>query len=363
MSDALVIKVAGQQVSGWTRYRFTRGIEKLPSGLVLEFTERYPNDPGMAAIDPGSPMTAAIGDELILTGYADLYWPHMDGASHIVRAEMRSKTCDLVDCSLAPPTALPPWSWTAPTLSAAVTPICKPFGIGLVITGGDASLKDPVTGAPMVFPINPGETCFNLIEYLARTAQRLVYDDAQGRLVLSAVGTTRAAGGLVEGVNCKVEEARLSMDQRYSIISVVGQAWLPAGQLNLESTPPHGVDPNVPRYRPLLIVIDPVGPNNDWAQQRADWEAARRYGRSRIVDVMVAPGHRDAAGNLWQPNTLVACNLPNLKINQDMLIGEVAYLGSEAGTATMLTVMPKEGFMPAPFHFVPPVVGYVPQGQ
>jgi prophage tail gpP-like protein len=362
--DTLTVKIGGQQLSGWVGYRLVRGVERVPSGLVLEFTDLFPGQAGQAVIEPGAPATAYFNGDLALTGFADLYWPHEDARSHIIRVEIRSKTCDLVDCSLAPPTALPPWVFQAATIGAAAKQICKPFGIDIVLPDGDAPLTDPTTGAPMTFPINPGETCFDLIEYMARTVQMLVFDDAQGRLVLSKVGTTRAGSGLVEGINCEIEEARLSMDQRYSQIMVVGQApEKVTGHLNVFSTAPHGVDPNVTRYRPLLIQMDPPTANNAWANQRADWEVARRYGRSRIVDVSTSPGHRDGQGNLWTANTIVGCNLPAVKIDQDLLIAEVAYLGSEAGTSTLLTVMPKEGFTPAPFHFVPPVPGFVPQGQ
>ena len=106
--------------------------------------------------------------------------------------------------------------------------------------------------------------------------------------------------------------------------------------------------------------MDMPGPDNKWANQRADWEVARRYGRSRIVDVQVT-GWRDGAGTLWTPNTIVNCSLPSAKIYQDMLLTEVAWMLGEQGSSSLLTLMPKEGFMPEPFHFVGPIPGYVPK--
>lgn len=353
------VTVGGQQLSGWTGYRLTRGVERLPSGCVLEFTERYPGKPGKAPIAPGQSCMVSIGADLWLTGYADLYWPHLEAEHHIVRAEIRSKTCDLVDCSLIPPNDLKSWVIQQKTIGAAAMQLCQPFGITVSLPDGDAPLPQNVP-----FVITPGETVYQMIESLARTVQMLVWDDPQGRLVISKVGTTRATTSLVEGVNCEVEEARLSMDQRYSQIMVIGQAPIVGADgsyhLNVEGK---ASDPDVPRYRPLLIIMDQPGPGNQWAQQRAQWEVARRYGRSRLGDVSTSPGHRQQDGTLWQPNTIVSCSLPSLKINQDMLIAEVAPRGGEAGTSTLLSIMPKEGFMPEPFHFVGPVPDYVPQGQ
>ncbi len=259
---------------------------------------------------------------------------------------MRSKTCDLVDCSLCPPVALPPWTIIGGTIGAVAQQLVGAKSFNITVTGDGATAK---LDEKVQFPINPGETVAELLEQMARVARVLMWDDAQGRLVFSNVGKTRAGSDLTEGVNCEVEESRLSMDQRFSQIYVVAQvpektsghvttwAWLP--------------DKGVPRYRPKLVVMDGVSTDAKYAWDRADWEIKRRSGRSRIADITVT-GHRDKDGNLWQPNTLVNCNLPSLKINQDMLIAEVAYLGSEAGTSTLLTVMPPQGFQLEPI-FIP----------
>jgi len=357
-NDVLTVKSNGQAIKGWIGARVTRGIERLPSGLALEFTERYPGQASPAVIDPGSTVQAYLGSDLILTGYANLHWPHEDQQTHIVRSEARSSTQDLVDCSLIPIDGQP-WAIHAPTIGAAATQICQKFGISVTGDGASAPLDPQIP-----FIVQLGETPAELLEYMARTVQVLMYDDPQGRLVFAKAGTVRAGSPLVEGINCEVAEARLSDDQRYSQIVVIGQAprWDGNGpHVNVQSHLPHGVDPDVKRYRPKLIIMDMPGPAQAWADQRADWEVARRYGRSKIVDVTVT-GWRDAAGALWTPNTIVNCNLPSCKINQDMLIAEVAWMQNEQGTSSLLTLMPKEGFMPEPFHFVGPIPGYQDNG-
>ncbi len=72
-ADLLTVKLGGQRLDGWTGYRITRGIEKLPSGMVLEFTERYPALASNVVITPGQAFTASLGSDLVMTGFADLY--------------------------------------------------------------------------------------------------------------------------------------------------------------------------------------------------------------------------------------------------------------------------------------------------
>jgi len=103
-----------------------------------------------------------------------------------------------------------------------------------------------------------------------------------------------------------------------------------------------------------MIVMDIPGPDMKWAKRRAEWERARRYGRSRQIQATVV-GWRDGAGTLWTPNTIANVSCPTLKIDkEDWLIVDVNWRRSGLGTQTVLQLMPKEGVAPEPFHFVPP---------
>ena len=85
------------------------------------------------------------------------------------------------------------------------------------------------------------------------------------------------------------------------------------------------------------------------AVARAQWEKARRYGRSQAATVTV-DSWRDSAGTLWMPNRLCPVDLPALKIvGQRWLIASVTYqLGLEGGTRALLVLMPPEAFQPEP---------------
>ncbi|WP_425469551.1 phage baseplate assembly protein [Paraburkholderia azotifigens] len=41
--DEVALTVNGSTVSGWTTIRVTRGMERIPAGLDIGLTERYPS--------------------------------------------------------------------------------------------------------------------------------------------------------------------------------------------------------------------------------------------------------------------------------------------------------------------------------
>jgi len=350
-SEELLVKVGGKTVGGWTRFSVTRGVELLPSTLSVFLTEKWPGQIDNVTLAPFQPVEAYLGKDLILTGYLDLYEPRASALEHEVSIGCRSKTEDIIDCSVdvdALAGATGSWAILSKTLGAAAKMICKPYDVEVVVIGDDPPLNPlyPVS-------VHPGETCYQLLETLAQLTQTLIWDDEKGRLVLSGVGTKRAGNPLVEGVNIEFEQARLAGDQRYRRIIVIGQS------VQVDNGPyipirSERIDKTVPRNRMLMIPIDMPGPDQKWADQRADWEITRRYGRSRAVHVTVT-GWRDRDDKLWTPNTLVKVTAPSLKIDEDMLIAQCTWLRDERGTRTDLYLMPPSGLMPQPAHFKPVV--------
>jgi len=348
--EPLTIKTGGKVLDGWLSASVTRGVERLPSGFSVELTETYPGQAERAVVSPFAPCQVFLGADLILTGYIDVYGPKYDRESHTVIIQGRSLTSDLVDCSVdidAITAGSSTWEINAGTIGAAAKMICSPYNIEVVLPDGDAKLD-----STRPFVLAPGMTCFQLIEEMARTVEMLLWDDARGRLVISKVGKIRAGCPLVEGVNIEVGSARLSADQRYSTVMVLAQTPVDDGSgphIGFKKT---ATDTAVPRKRLLMLVSDLPGPNGDWAQQRATWEVNRRAGRSQLFKISVT-GWRDSAGVLWTPNTVVKVQSPDLKVNTDLQIVEATWTRSEAGTSTLLTLMPPQGLQPQPYHFLP----------
>jgi prophage tail gpP-like protein len=193
-SEELRINVNGQLLAGWQEFEVYRGVEELPSGFVISLTEKYPKFDEIVPV-PFQSCEVFLSDDKVLTGFVDIYEPSYNKSAHRVTIAGRSKTEDLVDCSVdvdALGAATGTWEIGPGTIGTAAKTICKPYSIDVVLPDDDPALPYP-------FIVQPGMTCFQLLEEMARSVQMLIWDDAQGRLVISRVGKKRAASALVEG--------------------------------------------------------------------------------------------------------------------------------------------------------------------
>lgn len=203
------------------------------------------------------------------------------------------------------------------------------------------------------------ETSYAVIERICRYRALIPYEGTDGNLILGAIGAARAANGFTEGINVEKARAVYSGDQRYSeylafIQSVDVFTDTGNGGNQIAIVP----DPTVPRHRRRVIIAESSGGGTDVAKQRANWECARRYGRSFVV-ALTTDSWRDSAGTLYTPNTLVPLALPKLKLptlgtNGNMwVISDVTYRLDENGTHADLTIMPPTAFYPEPILLQP----------
>ena len=297
---------------------------------------------------PGSTCKVMLGGDLILTGYIDDYAPTYDAGTHTVTITGRSNTEDVVDSSytggISNNMLNGPWMIDGGSLKKLVTQILKQVpNVGLTMDDADdVTLKYP-------YPVSPGESIYSVIENLCRMASRLLWDDAKGNLVISQVGSTRAGSALVEGQNVEAAAVQIDWSQRFYQIFVINTAQA-INSINIGVLGKSDPDTQIRQGRIKLIIADSnLGPDNELAKQRADWEMNRRKGRSEIVQVHVT-GWRDGAGTLWTPNTIVNVSLPTLKVNADLVVAEAEWVRSDDfGTQTILTLMPKGALQPEPF--------------
>jgi prophage tail gpP-like protein len=354
MPDDLILEVGGVALSGWTGVRVTRGIERMPSDFSIELTELYPDDVNKFTIETGDFCVVKLGADPVATGYIDRVGMLIDRGQHSITVSGRGKCADLVDCSA---------EWPGGQISSTsafdiATKLAQPYGADgqkiLVFRDVEDDTKIPVQNLIL------GETPYQIIERVCRFAALLAYETADGNLLLTRAGDSEAASGIEQGKNVQRAGIEYSVDQRYSEIYGYIQSFDTfadlgdAGNLQVIAN-----DPNLKRHRRLAIIAEP-GDSAGYPvlEQRVKWEAARRFGRSRALQVTV-DSWRDAGGMLWQPNTLVPINLPGLKLTgTKWLITEVTYsrsLGS--GTTADLVLMPREAFLPQPVVLLPSLAG------
>jgi prophage tail gpP-like protein len=347
--DTLSLVVGGFTWTGWEEIRVTAGVERVPRGFELVVTEKFPGQAAQIDVQPGQPCVIKLGADIVVTGYIDRYAASIGPDGHAVHIQGRSKAGDIVDCAAGildnTGKNIAGQIMSQPALGA-VQLLLKPFGLTASSLSGPGS---------QIFQLNiiMGETVWELAERICRWSALLIYDGADGNLILSQVGATQMASGFAEGVNVQSASVSFSMDERFSLYLAAEMNVNPVLQLGGVDGNVLGVvvDPTMPRFRPRIIVSEQLGAGGQpLALQRANWEFARRIGRSQAVTLTVDTW-RDSAGTLWAPNALAPVNLPSLKLTPagPWAISEVSFVkSSDRGTVAELVMMPPEAFVPQP---------------
>lgn len=345
--DDLTIKIGGVQLGGWMGVNLVRGIERMPSSFSISTTERWPGDSGRFILKPGDPLQVMIGSDVVLTGYADRFSPSLSASQHAVTLTGRGKCQDLVDCSHA---------WKSCQMSnVTVLDIAKnlaePYGVSV------NALADVGAPIPQV-NLSWGDDPYSVIEMHARYRTLLTYEGADGSLILAQAAKPDPKAvypSIQEGVNIESAVMQFGMDQRYSeyvlrrlsmdVFSDVGEG----GDTICTCT-----DPEVPRFRRLSLIAE-SGDSEGYpvSQARAEWEAARRAGRSNQLSATV-DSWWTSAGDLWEPNMLVRVKAPTLRLPDVVwLVSQVTYRRDMTGTHADLVLMPPEAFSPRPIILFP----------
>ncbi|CTT02952.1 TPA: phage baseplate assembly protein [Escherichia coli] len=351
--DAVSLTVGGKIIEGWDSVRVTRGIERFPSDFDLGLMDYFPGSDNRQLVEEGMPCTVRIGNDLTLTGYVDDWEPSISRSRHEVRATGRSKCQDLVDCSA---------EWPNNVINGGnaleiATRLASYYGISVSTDVSDL-IKVPQ------FTLNWGESPQEIIERVARWSALLYYDQPDGNLLLTRVGTRRAASGIAEGVNVEQAYYRKSMADRFSDYVGVSMGISPIAGYSPDSaydavTLATARDPEAARmrYRKHISIIESTLMASQQAQRAIDWEMNRRYGRSKPLTV-TTDSWRDEAGKLWEPNTLIPVNMPAFRLpDTELLLADVTYMRDDNGTHARMTLMPPAAFEVQPYAFYQQIPG------
>ena len=207
------------------------------------------------------------------------------------------------------------------------------------------------------------ETPYEIIERICRWANILAYENTDGNLVIAWLGDAHMASGFAQGQNVQQASVSFSTDDRFTEIDplYLSTAFLTDGGDSIpfiknagatDTSFPARAD-RLPRYRSLLIVSEQNQNSDAIEKARAQWDMARRTGRSQSIH-LTRNSWRDSAGTLWTPNARAAINLPALKFeNQIWLISQVTLARGEGLTTAEVTLMPRSAFVPAPENLIP----------
>lgn len=333
--EIVTLVVNNQEWSGWTECSIAAGIERLSRDFNVQISRRWPGAKGKPKINKGDSVEIFIGSDKVITGFVEATPITYDAKSVSFGIVGRSKTCDLVDCSIVSQ------QFSGQSLVQIMTSIAAPFSLSVVDLGVP---KTALQGVQIDF----GESGMDVINKLLGLQQVLAYDDPLGRIVVSPAGSKNADTALVLGKNILTCDTEQSIKDRFSEYQVAGQRAgnnQDFGKATLSAIRAKTSDAGVTRYRPMII-RQTGNATTQSCSDRSAFEMARRQARTDEVTYTVQ-GWRQGSGKLWTPNELVTVFDPVVGFdNHQLLIAEVTFQQGAGGTTASLRVGPPDAYLP-----------------
>ena len=324
ITETVSIAVGGAKLTGWKRVDVRQSFRQAVVSFEVHTVAQRGAAASAAQLALFAPVSVYGNADAVCKGYIETRSPSFNANEETIAIHGSSKGADAVDCA-----AIHPTGRFEKQTPLEIAQALDKFGIGF---SSDAEMQ-PIPE----FHLTPGETLHRTIERLCRDQGLTLAGQPDGSIKLTnAAQAKRHAGGLVEGLNIQSGSASHGTSRRYSHVHVRGQAYDDHGpsSLELESI---AQDANVPRYRPLIIVVN-GNADKTRVKARAKHHRDRATGHGLRASVTV-PGWRDDAGALWMPGKLAWTESAFLDIRQDMLIESVTRIQDESeGTGTLTQI-------------------------
>jgi prophage tail gpP-like protein len=337
------LRVDGRTYRDWTDVSIAYGIET--AARSFSFTATQPGAPADAspvAFYPGDAFDLSVDGERVITGYIDAIAPSYSATDSAIGVSGRSKTGQIVDCSVVGKKR-----FNDLRIEQIAAKLCAPYGVEVRtdLPPGDT------TGEPVRrFVAEQGETVFEAIERAARLRSLLIFDDAEGRLVLRQ----GAPGSFPLAIGTELERGRniLNADASFDLSGVFNEYRIKSQTAGddqdfgnaVTGIEALGIDGAAFGGKPRILVLSTdSGANRKRALARAQWEAAQRWGRSTSIEVRVR-GWYDTEDQLYQPGTLVRLVDPFLRVDSDLLLVNVSLTLNNSEQVAALTLAPETGY-------------------
>lgn len=329
--DAVSLFINKKVFEGWEDVQITRELNVLASDFQLKLTDKWQADKEKFTIQPGDQCHVHLGKKSFLTGWVDSMALSISSNERSITASGRSRTADLVDCSVTGEN-----EFSGLNLKEIATKACAPFNIPVVFNAAPGDVFEKIT-------IQQGETVFGLLDRLTRQRKLLMFPDYEGFLVFAGAGTKRSPVQLIEGVNVLTGSATFDNSERYSSYMVKGQNLTFLGEPEQSASPSgEATDEGITRYRPLIVVGE-TSTDDGASGDRAAYEAGLRAAKALEVDVVVQ-GWLRSDGTPWEINEVVACDIGSLGVRRNLLVKKATFNKNNSGTTVTLTLIRPDAF-------------------
>jgi len=339
LDNEVSLLIGSSKLTGWKSVSVSRALDALADTFEVEMVDVW--EGASSPLVPYTPCKIEISKnaggsivtEPVITGYLDEVNIDIDSSQLIIKVNGRSKTADLVDCSAE---FLPSNSWNNTSLVTIIRDLLDTYNLSLDYISSaayDQSNKISLT-------INAGESVFEILDRECKKRGILPVTNPYGELELITTGDRIARDNLVLGEN--ILSASISYDyaNRFSKYKVKGQRstggedWT-SSKIQVFGEASDSVFGS--RKRVKLITMDNEGTTKD-AKSIAAWEAQVRAGKTGKLNVKI-PTWFQSNNSLWEPGTLVYCDIAPLRIAEKLLINEVKFSQDASGTFCDLTLV------------------------
>lgn len=323
------LQVNGQAYAKWAKVSIGLALGQLAGDINVDFAPPASGAPGVSL---------KRGDRCNVVAYGERLFPAFVRTMRIKQsngsAKALSTTCDLVDCAAIHKGG----SWKGQTLLQIAKDLCDPFAIAV---RSDVDLGQAFGR----FALQDSETVHEALERGARMRGVIMVTAPDGALVFTRAASKPIRTVIERGVNLVDGELVDSDEERFSHYTVKSQS---SGSDSWSGKSAAGAkgetdDPQVKRYRPLIVHAEQGEQGSKQLTTRALWERNVRFGKSLTYKATMV-GWRHEQG-LWTQNTLVPVVDPYLGVDDNLLVvrAQLTY-GNDAGEVVELDLTRREAF-------------------
>jgi prophage tail gpP-like protein len=338
-SDQAKLLVNDKVYDGWLSFTIVRSMDAPSGSFDLTVSDTWPGGGKPWPLVEGDECQLNIGDEPLMNGYIDSVKYDLSGTARSLSVTGRDKSCDLVDCSYIEK----PDQWKKGKVSEIAAALGKPFGVTVTMEVPDSEVTN--------FKIEPGETAYDAMARLLKLKGLYAWPDGSGGLRIGS-SEFENLDFTVNQTSCISISSTRDATERFSDYLVKGQQPTlksgkdPAAAAKATQTKDEAKDPDVKRYRPLMVVSEGAGAE---ATERALWEAAVRAGKALEVEVVVQ-GYRPKKGKpIWALGKIIKVDAPGIGLTGELLISGVKFdLTDSSGHTSTLTLARPDAYLPEP---------------
>ena len=334
--NRVTLTVGGKAYRGWTGVQVEAGITVLARAAQVTATRPSSTASAVDGIEDGLECVLKIGSDTVLTGYITGKTVTYSATTVSITVTMKSKTVDLVECSIP---FGKPRKWAKSTAAAVVTAIAGFYGIDVVTNGLGTKKHD--------FDAPAGGTIGTYLLKVLRDDSLLLSDDEFGRLVIVDAGNGGTASEpLVYGENILSGSRVHDATGIFTDYVVIGQGADPKSENTTPANALKGTARN-PGFKRTRWQITEQSGNKTLAdlRKRATLLMRNSIGMADTVTYTVHGWRHNGSGELWRPNLLTTVEDGMLDISGKLVTGKVTLTRDDSGTVTSLELQAPEAWL------------------